>query len=59
VFPVRYELRFYIPEDRILHSPRLENHKTSIVYGKFCRITKDQIYIHFLKRSSYTSMKFR
>jgi hypothetical protein len=25
VFPVRYELGFYIPEDGILHSDRLEN----------------------------------
>jgi hypothetical protein len=27
VFPVRYELGSYIPEDTILHSHRLENFK--------------------------------
>jgi hypothetical protein len=27
VFPVRYELGFYIPEDGILHSHRRENFK--------------------------------
>jgi hypothetical protein len=28
VFPVRYELRFYIPEDDILHSRRRKNLKS-------------------------------
>jgi hypothetical protein len=30
VFPVRYELGFYIPEDDILHSHRRENFKSYI-----------------------------
>jgi hypothetical protein len=30
VFPVRYELGFYIPEDDILHSHRRENLKSYI-----------------------------
>jgi hypothetical protein len=30
VFPVRYELGFYIPEDGILHSHRHENLKFSV-----------------------------
>jgi hypothetical protein len=30
VFPVRYELGFYIPEDGILHSHRCENPKSYI-----------------------------
>jgi hypothetical protein len=30
VFPVRYELGFYIPQDDILHSHRLENLKSYI-----------------------------
>jgi hypothetical protein len=30
VFPVRYELEFYIPEDGILHSHRRENLKSYI-----------------------------
>jgi hypothetical protein len=34
VFPVRYELGFYIPEDDILHSHRRENLKS--YNGKFC-----------------------
>jgi hypothetical protein len=28
MFPVRYELEFYIPEDGILRSPRRENSKS-------------------------------
>jgi hypothetical protein len=32
VYPVRYELGFYIPEDGILHSHRRENLKPYIVY---------------------------
>jgi hypothetical protein len=28
VFPVKYELEFYIPEDAILHSHRRENLKS-------------------------------
>jgi hypothetical protein len=31
VFPVRYELGFYIPEDGILHSHRRENLRSYIV----------------------------
>jgi hypothetical protein len=31
VSPVRYELGFYIPEDDILHSRRLENLKSYIL----------------------------
>jgi hypothetical protein len=31
VFPVRYELGFYIPEDDILHSHRRENVRSYIV----------------------------
>jgi hypothetical protein len=30
VFPVRYELSFYIPEDGILHSDRRENIKSYV-----------------------------
>jgi hypothetical protein len=30
VFPVRYELDFYIPEDDILHCHRRENFKSSL-----------------------------
>jgi hypothetical protein len=30
VFPVRYELSFYVPEDSILHSHRRENFKSYI-----------------------------
>jgi hypothetical protein len=30
VYPVRYELGFYIPEDEILHSHRCENLKSYI-----------------------------
>jgi hypothetical protein len=32
MFPVRYELGFYTPEDGILHSHRLENLKSYIVF---------------------------
>jgi hypothetical protein len=34
MFPVKYELGFYIPEDDILHSHRRENLKSHIVLGK-------------------------
>jgi hypothetical protein len=30
MFPVRYKLGFYIPEDGILHSHRRENHQSYI-----------------------------
>jgi hypothetical protein len=32
VSPVKYELRFYIPEDDILHSDRRENLKSYMVW---------------------------
>jgi hypothetical protein len=31
MFPVRYELRFYIPEDGILHNHRRKNPKHYII----------------------------
>jgi hypothetical protein len=33
MFPVGYELGFYIPEEGILHSHRRENLKSYIVFG--------------------------
>jgi hypothetical protein len=33
VFPVRYELGFYIPEDGIFHSHRRKNVKSYIING--------------------------
>jgi hypothetical protein len=33
---VKYELGFYIPEDRILHSHRPENLKPQVLLNKFC-----------------------
>jgi hypothetical protein len=38
VFPVRYELAVYIPEDRILHSPRHVNLKSYISMVSFFEI---------------------
>jgi hypothetical protein len=35
VSPVRYELRFYIPEDDILHGHRRENFKSYIALAKW------------------------
>jgi hypothetical protein len=35
VSPVKYELRFYIPEDDILHSDRRENLRSHIASQKF------------------------
>jgi hypothetical protein len=35
VCPVRYDLRFYIPEDDILHSHRRQNLKSYIAYNTF------------------------
>jgi hypothetical protein len=35
VFPVKYELRFYIPEDNILHSHRRENLTSYKYYVNF------------------------
>jgi hypothetical protein len=46
VFPLRYELGFYISEDGILHSHRREHLFSSTVSSKFtedeagCRLTK-------------------
>jgi hypothetical protein len=39
VLPVRYELGFYIPEDRILHSHRRDHLKSYIQYVEFDVLT--------------------
>jgi hypothetical protein len=37
MFPVRYELGFYIPQDGILPSDRREDLKSYMAYNKFAK----------------------
>jgi hypothetical protein len=50
VFPVRYELGFYIPEDGTLHSHRRENR---ISYKPMNVQTRKNEFLRFIKREKY------
>jgi hypothetical protein len=50
VFPVRYELGFYILEDDILHSHRREKLKSYITYNHFDALYFDASFRHFVMR---------
>jgi hypothetical protein len=53
VFPVRYELGFYIPEDGILHNYRRESLKSYLRCSNSSRITKaQQMLVHFTGQNS-------
>jgi hypothetical protein len=64
VFPVRYELRSYIPEDGILHSHRRENLKSyteliscSVIEIHFPRLFyKKSVLSNFLKELHETRL---